>query len=208
MDWVLLGRGLLIGFAIAAPVGPIGILCIQRTLHRGHLAGLVSGLGAATADACYGLVAGLGLTAVATFLSSQRVILGVIGGLFLAYLGVRMLLVPPATAAAMVQDGRGLGSAYTSTLLLTLTNPMTIFSFMAIFAGLGLATTAHQSNGMDVIVLVAGVFGGSALWWSVLSSVTARLRRRMHATAMAWINRGAGVSLLVFAGYLMLETFR
>src|SRR5690554_447237 len=131
-------QGLMIGFAIAAPVGPIGLLCIQRTLAYGQLTGLVTGLGAASADAIYGLVAGFGLTAISAFLVEQQLWLGLAGGLFLCYLGVRTILTPPAAQAAQIRAG-GRWAAYGSTFLLTLTNPMTIFSFMGIFAGLGLA---------------------------------------------------------------------
>ena len=202
MTWALFGRGLLVGFAIAAPVGPIGLLCIQRTLARGRLTGLVTGLGAATADAFYGLVAGLGLTAVASFLTGQRSWLGLIGGLFLCYLGVRTMLARPVTQSAEFSAQHGLWEAYISTFLLTLTNPMTIFSFMAVFAGLGLATTT-TSSGYGAVTLVAGVFLGSALWWLLLSGGASLLRSRIQTATMVWVNRGAGVVLISFGGYLL-----
>ena len=207
MEWSQFGRGLFVGFAIAAPVGPIGLLCIQRTLAQGRSVGLATGLGAATADAFYGLVAGLGLTAIANFLTGQRMWLGLIGGLFLAYLGVRTMFAAPTTQAATVQAQQGLRGAFLSTLLLTLTNPMTIFSFMAVFAGLGLATVgAGAANG--VVMLVAGVFAGSTAWWLLLSGVTALLRSRIDATTLVWVNRVAGVLLLGIGGYLLLGLMR
>ena len=142
MDIHLLLRGVLLGFAIAAPVGPIGVLCIRRTLAFGRITGLVTGLGAATADMCYGAVAAFGLAAVSSLLISQQHWIRLIGGAFLCYLGVTTILARPAAAAASARSG-GLAAAYASTLALTLTNPLTILSFAAIFAGLGFAAQ-HQ----------------------------------------------------------------
>ncbi len=203
MEIHLFLRGLVVGFAIAAPVGPIGLLCIQRTLNFGRLTGLVTGLGAATADACYGLLAALGVTAVATFLSGQRIWLGALGGIFLCYLGVRTFLSSPAEQAAAVRAKGGLWGAYLSTYLLTLTNPMTIFSFMAVFAGLGLAAGSGDSNWISAVSLVAGVFLGSALWWLILSGVTSLLRVWINSQTLVWVNRIAGVILVGFGGYLL-----
>jgi threonine/homoserine/homoserine lactone efflux protein len=134
-------RGLLIGFSIAVPVGPIGVLCIRRTLTQGRLSGLLSGLGAATADAVYGSIAGFGLTFISSLLVDQAGWLRLIGGAFLCYLGVKTCLTPPAAETAN-SSAYGLWGAYASTVFLTLTNPATILSFVAVFAGLGLAGTS------------------------------------------------------------------
>src|SRR5512143_860107 len=129
-------RGLIIGFSIAAPVGPIGVLCIRRTLSDGRLYGFVSGLGAATADACYGTIAALGLTIVSTFLVEQANWLRLLGGLYLCYLGLKTFRSRPADRAVEATTREhGLLGAYASTLFLTLTNPLTILSFLAVFAG-------------------------------------------------------------------------
>lgn len=190
-------RGLIIGISIAAPVGPIGVLCIRRTLAQGRLVGLVSGLGAATADAVYGAIAGLGLTALSSLLVSQQFWLQLIGGLFLLYLGVRTCLEKPADQAAQPKTtGSGLLGAYTSTLLLTLTNPLTIISFAAIFAGLNLAST--EASALNALWLVGGVFLGSALWWVFLSAGVSLLRTRFDARAMRWVNVLSGVIILTF----------
>src|SRR5688572_6978734 len=126
-------KGLAIGFCIAAPVGPIGVLCIRRSLAEGTLIGLATGLGAATADAAYGCVAAFGLTAISDFLVGQKFWLGLLGGIFLCYLGVRTFFTKPAPGMeSRLQAVSGLGSAYVSTLFLTLTNPMTILSFVAV----------------------------------------------------------------------------
>ena len=195
MDITFLLRGLLIGFSIAAPVGPIGVLCIRRTLTDGRAAGLVSGLGAATADALYGCIAGFGLTLISNFLVSQQLWLRLVGGLFLCYLGIKTLLSKPAEQAA-VAKGSGLLGAYASTFFLTVTNPMTIISFAAIFAGLGLAssTGSYAAAGM----LVAGVFLGSALWWLLLSGGVGLLRDRFNTAGLLWVNRISGVIITGF----------
>src|SRR5919201_2008869 len=166
MDFGFFLKGLVLGFSIAAPVGPIGVLCIRRSLAEGRVVGLVSGVGAATADALYGAVAAFGLTFVSALLVSQEFWLRVMGGAFLCYLGVKTFLTPPSAQPAST-GGTGLAGAYTSTLFLTLTNPTTILSFAAIFAGLGVASSGggYPSAGL----LVLGVFAGSALWWLFLS---------------------------------------
>lgn len=191
-------RGFIIGFSIAAPVGPIGILCIRRTLTEGQTAGLLSGLGAATADAFYGCIAGFGLTFVSGLLISQAVWVRFIGGIFLCYLGVRTLLSKPSTQAATTQDNglKGWMGHYISTVFLTLTNPATILSFAAVFAALGLATPA--GNYLTAMTLVAGVFVGSALWWVLLSAGVSLLRSRFNPQHLKWLNRISGLILLGF----------
>lgn len=184
MDIAFFLKGLILGFSIAAPVGPIGLLCIQRTLEGGRLLGLVTGLGAATADAAYGSVAGFSLTFVSRFLVNQQGWLGLVGGLFLIYLGVRILFSRPAEEAAPAQHN-GLGKAYASTLFLTLTNPMTILSFTAVFAGLGIG--AVRGDYYSAAFLVAGVFCGSALWWLLLSGGVGALREKVDARALTWV---------------------
>jgi threonine/homoserine/homoserine lactone efflux protein len=187
----------LIGFSIAAPVGPIGVLCIRRTLASGWLTGLVTGLGAATADACYGLLAASGLTLASVFLVQQQARLSLLGGLFLCFLGVRTLLSRPAEAAAQVnRTGGGLLGAYLSTFFLTLTNPMTILSFVAIFAGLGLA--GSRGSSLSAGLLVAGVFAGSACWWLLLSAGVSRLSTRLTPASLLWVNRAAGLIIFAF----------
>ncbi len=188
-------QGLIIGFSIAAPVGPIGVLCIRRTLTGGRVVGFLSGLGAATADALYGSIAGFGLTFIAAFLLDQQLWFSLVGGVFLSYLGIKTFLTPPAQAAAAVKGGGGLG-AYGSTFFLTLTNPATILSFAAIFAGLGLANTGRTYATAGLLVL--GVFLGSALWWLLLSGGVSLLRRRFTPTWLGWVNKLSG---LVIAGF-------
>ena len=195
MDLALVGQGFVLGFAIAAPVGPIGLLCIQRTLSQGQLIGLVSGLGAATADALYGAIAAFGLTLITAFLVEQQVWLGLLGGAFLCYLGVRTLMATPATNAARA-EAKGVLGAYTSTFALTVTNPMTILMFAAIFAGAGLANTS--GDGASAALMVVGVFCGSATWWFLLSGGVGLLRTHVSATVLLWVNRVAGAVIIGF----------
>lgn len=197
-------RGLVIGFSIAAPVGPIGLLCIRRTLAEGQASGLVSGLGAATADALYGCIAGFGLTFISNILISQQVWLRLIGGAFLCYLGLKTFLARPAEKAASAQ-GNGLGGAYASTFFLTLTNPMAILSFAAIFAGLGVASAS--GNYLPAGVLVLGVFIGSALWWLILSGGVGLFRAKFSPHGLRWVNRISGVIIAGF-GLLALLSLR
>jgi threonine/homoserine/homoserine lactone efflux protein len=193
-------QGLLLGFSIAAPVGPIGVLCIRRTLAEGRLRGFISGLGAATADGCYGMVAAFGLTALSGVLLAWQTPIRLLGGLFLLYLAARIFFTPsplqPSAFDTPAPKIRGLVGAYLSTFFLTLSNPMTILSFTAIFAGLGLAARTGTFN--QAAALVAGVFAGSAAWWLTLSQGVGLLSDRVTPKVMAWINRASGLVIAAF----------
>ena len=190
-------RGFLIGISIAAPVGPIGVLCIRRTLAEGKLKGFLSGLGAASADMLYGAIAAFGLTVVTDLLVENKFWLRLLGGCFLLYLGVKTFLEKPAAHAAR-SDQSGYFGAYISTFFLTITNPMTIFSFAAIFAG-----TMFIGNTSSPILLVAGVFAGSATWWLALSFGVGLLRERLDQNLMLWINRGSGLIIIAFGVFAL-----
>jgi threonine/homoserine/homoserine lactone efflux protein len=205
MDPSFFLRGLGVGFAIAAPVGPIGVLCIRRTLADGRASGLLSGLGAASADAVYGAVAGFGLTAISNALLAQQHWLRLVGGLFLCWLGVKTFLTRPAERAAAASTS-GLAGAYVSTFVFTLTNPMTIFSFAIVFAGLGLASGAGDYASAGVLVL--GVFIGSAMWWLLLSAAVALFRHRFDTTRMRWVNRFSGVLITAFGVWALASLWR
>lgn len=196
-------RSLIIGLSIAAPVGPIGLLCIRRTLAYGRRAGLMTGLGAAFADGVYGAVAAFGLSAVSAFLIDQQNFLRLGGGLFLIYLGQGILRSKPAERAAG-SDKNDSGTSHSdlgllfSTFLLTLTNPMTILSFIAIFSGLGLAGGVTTHGLAAPLLTVAGVFTGSALWWLMLTFALSRLKVLSRPGNLIWINRLSGLVILVF----------
>lgn len=195
MDIIFLLRGLVIGFSIAVPVGPIGVLCIRRAVVECRASGFVSGLGAATADAVYGCVAGLGLTFFSNILINQQAWFRFIGGLFLCYLGIKTFLAKPVERAASYK-GSGLISAYTSTFFLTLTNPMTILSFSAIFAGLGLVSTNGNYGSAGALVL--GVFIGSSLWWLILCCSVGVFREKFDLRGLQWVNRISGAIITSF----------
>ena len=205
LDFSFLVKGLVIGFSIAAPVGPIGVLCIRRTLAEGRISGFVSGMGAATADAMYGCVAGFGITYISSFLIGQQFWFRLIGALFLAYLGVKAFLSKPAEAPSKVA-GKGLAGAYASTLFLTLTNPVTILAFAAIFAGLGLGDSGGDyTSGM---LLVVGVFLGSAAWWLFLSTGVGLFRAWFDGPRLRWVNRLSGVIIAGFGCLAFLSLFQ
>jgi threonine/homoserine/homoserine lactone efflux protein len=192
-------KGLTIGFSIAAPVGPIGLLCIRRSLVDGTLAGLMTGLGAATADAVYGCVAGFGLTALSSFLVNQRFWLSLFGGVFLCYLAWRIISTKPPAESLEPHRG-GLLAAFGSTFLLTLANPLTILSFAAVFAGFGLGGQG-ATDSAAAWRLVAGVFTGSALWWLLLSGGVSLVRARLGQTMLRGINWVSGAVILAFGLY-------
>ena len=194
MDLSVFLRGLAIGFGIAAPVGPIGVLCIRRTLADGRAVGFASGLGAATADAVYGAVAAFGLTLVSRALVGQRVWLQAAGGIFLCYLGVRTWLSTPASSTEASGPRGGLFSAWVSTFALTLTNPTTILSFVAIFAGLGLGAGGYGAAAL----MVSGVFLGSATCWLLLSVGVGFFRSALTLQGLRRVNRLASVIITAF----------
>jgi threonine/homoserine/homoserine lactone efflux protein len=195
-------RGLVIGFSIAAPVGPIGVLCVRRSLNQGWATGLVTGLGAATADACYGLVAGFGLTLVSDFLVNQQTWLRLVGGGYLLFLGIKTILTKPTQETSNLQ-AKGMISAYASTFFLTLTNPLTVFSFAAIFSGFGIIST--NGNYLTASVLVLGVFSGSGLWWLILSGGTSICRTRINDKVHVWINRASGILITGFGVSILIS---
>jgi threonine/homoserine/homoserine lactone efflux protein len=208
-------KGLAIGFSIAAPVGPIGVLCIQRTLSHGRLIGFASGLGAATADATYGVIAAFGLTFVSGFLMQQQFLLRLVGGIFLLWLAWKSFSARPHDPHAGDAHGAGnrmrVFSAYGSTVLLTLANPATILSFVAVFAGLGVGIAAAGGDNnlryQYAAILVLGVFLGSALWWLLLAGFTGYFRNKMDPQHLVWVNRGSGVIIAIFGGVALTSLF-
>lgn len=188
---------LLLGISIAAPIGPIGVLCIHRTILQGRAAGFVSGLGAATADAMYGLITGLGVTVMVQFISHTEPVIRLIGGCFLLYLGVKLVCSVPVSKSAAESKAYRLGGAFFSTFLLTVLNPMTILMFLGVVTGT--RATLPMDSPTAIFVLVGGVWTGSALWWLFLSIAAGALRERIQVRGFVWFNRISGVVLLVFA---------
>ncbi|AJY73740.1 LysE family translocator [Paenibacillus beijingensis] len=192
---LILLKGILIGLSIAAPVGPIGVLCIKRTLNQGRLFGFVSGLGAASADALYGLIAAVGFNVITELLIGQQMWIRLFGGLFLCYLGYQAMKTNTKTNdSGDVKRMDRLTAAYVTTFFLTMTNPLTILSFLGVFAGIGTSGTMTLSS----FQMVIGIFIGSMIWWLFLSIVTGTVRQMLNANAMRWINRLSGIVLIVF----------
>ena len=198
----ILVKGLVVGFLLAAPIGPIAVLCVQRTLSQSRLTGFLSGLGAAMADAIYGCIAALGLTLISKLLIEHRNWLQVVGGAFLCIVGVRTFF-SKAAERKPAPKWPGLLGAFFSALFLTLTNPMTFVAFAAIFASVGLGSV--RDNKVDIGALVAGVFLGSALWWTVLIGSAHAFRSKMTLDRLGRLNKVAGVVVtLVGLTYLLL----
>ncbi len=195
-------KGLILGFSIAAPVGPIGIHCIRKTLSFGRLSGLVSGLGAAAADLIYGIIAAFGLNFISNALVAGQFWLKLIGGLFLLYLGIKTFLSKTKVESEKKMSRGTLLKDFVTTFFLTITNPMTILSFIAIFAGLGLSQGGGNST-----LLVLGVFLGSALWWLLLCEFVTLFRKRIEQKIMLWINRVAGLIIFAFGVAALITVF-
>ncbi len=202
-------KGVMIGFAIAAPVGPIGILCIRRTMLNGVASGLASGTGAALADCLYGSIAAFSLTAVAAFLQHYAVWLQVLGGIFLIALGLRTIMQKPHKEDEIRHPRKDwhslkeIAGDFLSTFLLTLTNPATILSFVAIFAGLGLVSEHDRPDYAVSTLMVAGVFTGSLLWWCILSGGIGVFRHKLDRKALRITNLLSGIIIGGFGALVL-----
>jgi threonine/homoserine/homoserine lactone efflux protein len=187
-------KGFLIGLIVAAPLGPIGIISLQRTFSKGYLAGVFSGLGISTADAIYGAFAVFGVTAMSSFLLSQQLWLRIIGGMVICGFGIRIYSQAGYQKMAASANNKSCFGAYFSALVLTLVNPALIISFAAIFASLGITRTNHYAS----ILLIVGVFSGSAIWWVFLSGVASRLQKRFTDSFVQKINQVSGFLIAGF----------
>lgn len=184
-------KGLILGFVIAAPTGPIGIMCARRTLTVGRRAGFASGMGAATADVIYGFIAAFGVTFISDMLIEHQSGLRLAGGFLLCFLGIKTFVQRPEREPLSKPSLSRFAGMYTSTFFLTLTNPATIFSLAAVFAGFGLA--GARGSILSAGVLVLGVFLGSAVWWLFLAGVVTLLKRRIGDPRLEWVNKIAGI---------------
>lgn len=193
MDIIFFLKGVVIGVAMAIPIGPIGILCIRKTLSDGHARGMVVGLGAATADSLFAGIAAFGLTIVSDLIASQTFWLRFVGGGFLLFLGIRTVyLKHKETVGPPIK--KGFMGSYITSFLLALTNPMTIFAFVIVFAAFGLE---EQLNFFSASILVAGVFAGSCLWFLGLSYSASLFRKKLNSGGLTWVNRISGALIIV-----------
>lgn len=195
MELTLFIKGLVIGLSLAVPVGPIALLCIRRTLTRGGLSGFASGLGAATADSVFACIAGFGLTFISNWLFSHELLIRIVGGILLCYVGAKIFFSVPVEkqSAGERQDFFG---DYVSTFLLTITNPLTILSFIAAFAVVGMGGT--QGGFLLTAILVIGVFLGSTLWWMILSSLVHIFHGMLSLRGLQRVNRISGTLIAGF----------
>jgi threonine/homoserine/homoserine lactone efflux protein len=199
MDINFFIKGLVIGFAMAIPIGPIGIICVRKTLTEGRMHGMVIGLGAATADLFYGSVAAFGLTIISDTLNNQRVWIRLVGGALLLFLGIRTFRARPADPNLPLRNA-GVLRSYFTTIFLTFTNPITIFAFIAVFSALGLG---EGLGFFSASILVSGVFLGSGLWFLILSSGVTLFRKKLDLAGMKWVNKIAGI-LIIISGLIAL----
>lgn len=200
-------KGFILGLLIAVPVGPIGVLCIRRTLEKGRLAGFISGLGAATADALYGAIAAFGLVAISNFLINQKHILGLVGGLTLIYIGTKSYV--KQDQEVQMSDSTEpttLSKDYLSTFLLTLTNPSTIIFFTAFFASIGFAWKGSSTWHASMAVL--GVFLGSTLWWLTLSLSVNYFKNKFGKISLPLVNKLSGIAIIFFALMVILDILK
>lgn len=202
MSLALFIKGFIIGLSLAIPLGPIGLLCIRRTLARGLAAGLCSGFGAATADGVYGAIAGFGLTFVSSFLVSHQLLLRLVGGAFLCYLGARIYRSVPTEKNGGPQV-QGHFRDYVSTLFLTFTNPVTILAFAAAFATLGMAEVHGEYAQPTALIL--GVFSGSFLWWIILSGSASIFHERINPAGLRFVNKVSGAVIAIFGIIVLLS---
>lgn len=194
-------KGILVGIIIAIPVGPVGVLCIRRTILHGRLAGFTSGLGAATADSVFGIIAGFGLTVISDWLLDWQNWLRLIGAGFLLVIGMAAFFHDPLSGTKSQRDPENLFADFASTFVLTITNPITILAFLAIFAGIGFA--GQQATLGTAAILVLGVWLGSLLWWAGLSLGAGLVRLSFRRDHLVWINRGSG-GILVLSGVALI----
>lgn len=201
-DTALFVNGAIIGFLLAAPVGPVGVLCAQRSLTHGRLAGLISGLGAALADTFFGLVAAFGLSVISNFIMDHQDWVRCVGGAALIGLSIKLIISGPARAATPTGATDHLGNFF-STFAMTITNPITIMAFASIFASFGVMSSVVTA--IDAWILVGGVFTGSIVWWLIIALGVDLFRGILSDRGMTWISRVSAVIIFAFGVLALLS---
>ncbi|WP_462317579.1 LysE family translocator [Marinilabilia sp.] len=197
MYWSTLLDGMLVGFSASLPLGPIGVLVIQRTLQNGRFSGLTSGFGAAMSDTIYAIIAGFSLSYIVTFIESQILWIQLGGVIILTGLGVKIFRTNPAIQLRKQRAGKhSLVSDFVSTFFLTLSNPLAIFLFIAFFASFRVLKPEYGIWGH--LIIIGGVFAGAAAWWTILTSLVALFRSKINLRRLFWINKIAGSAIVVF----------
>ena len=199
-------KGLIVGFLASIPLGPVGVLCIQRTINKGRLSGIISGMGAATVDSFFALVAALGLTYIINFIEEQQFFIQLIGGGVLMFLGANIFYTNPVKQIRRHRRKKNkLIEDFFSVLFLTLSNPLAVFLFVAAFAGIGMVTSSDSS--LKSSMIIAGVFAGAMAWWGALTFLIDLFRKKFRLKQLWWINKIAGIIILIFGLAAMLSVF-
>jgi len=208
MDFtLLLLKGIMIGLLASIPLGPIGVICIQRTINKGRLSGFVSGLGAASADAIFAAIAGFSLTLIIAFIEERKLVIEFIGGIIVILLGIKTFYTNPVSQLRRHKKKKNkLIEDFVSVLLLTITNPFAIFLFVAMFAALDI--TYEGDNILLSLVPLAGVFIGGSLWWFTLSSLVNLFRTKFRLKQLWWINKIAGAVIFVLGVLALINVIR
>ncbi len=207
MIFEFLIKGIIIGFAASVPLGPIGILCIQKTINKGRLSGFVSGLGAAFSDTFYAVIAGFGLTFITNFIVERQLYLKIIAGIILFYLGFKIFFTDPIKQYAdqSKKRGKGLFGDFISIFFLTVSNPLAVFFFGGAFAAFGFVS--EGSGFTSILFLTLGVFIGAALWWTILTTLVNLFRSRFKLRSLWWINKIAGIIVILFGVLAIISIF-
>jgi len=193
-------RGVIAGFALAAPIGPVGVMCIRRALIEGRLNAFLAGLGAALADTIFGAVAGLGITVISGFVAAHAAAFALVGGLIVLGLGL-VTLYAPAVPVHDMPKLRSVKHDFALAFTTAITNPATMIAAAGVFTAYGPIDPFVKP--IDAVALVGGVFAGSAGWWLLLASLAAAFKQRFVNRGLKWLNRISGTMLVVFAAVVL-----
>jgi len=206
MELQLLIKGIIVGLLVSIPVGPMGILCVQRTLNKGKSSGFSSGMGIATADAIFALIAGLGISFIIHFLSEQQLIIKIIGGVVIAFIGLKIFITNPVKQFKKHRrEGKTLFEDFVSILFMALSNPFIVFLYIAVFAGLNLQDVSMGYS--SALLVVTGVFVGASVSWFAISTVVNHFRAKIRLRKLMLINRIAGITIILFGVFAICSLF-
>lgn len=206
MEIGLFFKGMLLGFLASAPLGPIGVLCVQRTVNKGRLSGFVSGMGAAFADTLYATIAGFGLTIIISFIEERQLYFEITGIALLFFLGFKIFYANPVKQFRSQKRGKNnLFEDFISVALITLSNPLALFYFLALFAGFGIVN--QQASFFNTLILTLGVLSGASSWWFILSTIVGIFRDRFRLRSIWWINKIAGAIIVLFGLFATIGMF-
>jgi len=206
LDLIFIIKGILIGVSVSAPLGPIGVLCIQRTLNKGFKSGLVSGVGAASADIIYAVIAGFSITFISDFLIDNQNYFRVIGGMFLIFIGAKIFTSNPAKQIRKLRTrGNNYYKDFLTSFLVTVSNPITILAFGAIFASFNMVD--KETGSFPIVILILTVFSGAIIWWLSLISIITIFKHRIRLRNLLWINRVTGILIIIFALLVIASVF-